>query len=542
MYRVLIVDDEPDIRIGIRMKVDWEKHGLEVSGEASNGREALDLLAANEADIVITDMSMPVMDGVAFLEACSQLFPELRTIVITGYEDFQYARAALKSKARDYLLKPVARDELEAALEKVVRELDAERQSSDQKASLEWKLSQYYKEMKEHVIVQILTAEKEPGNAVRDRARLFELDEWEAQTVRFITAGIRDRLAVAHPEGRTPDKLALPFELICREFAEESRLKPLAFHDAHYPLLMHFIVPGEEADCEGFAEDLRACIAKHLQLEPAIGIGQPVQGFSRWRDGCLSALLGWNLTDTKLPVSSPEGQSSITGVLSEEATALLRKCLLRGDLIAFGDAVKRELVQAFGQSQADFVKVIFQLYLMIDEGARETGVRLSDKETLWVRPDLVLGLHNVAKAEQFLLELAAGLSRQPGQSGSSHDQDRNLFQAVQQYIDSHYMYDLNLTMLAERFSYYPSYFSELFKSKMGKTFVQYVTEVRMNQATRLLEETSLSLWDIAELTGFSNASYFSSKFKKQYGISPSDYRQSRQSGGYEKNESEQPKK
>ncbi|MNL69635.1 HTH-type transcriptional regulator YesS [compost metagenome] len=100
------------------------------------------------------------------------------------------------------------------------------------------------------------------------------------------------------------------------------------------------------------------------------------------------------------------------------------------------------------------------------------------------------------------------------------------------------MYDLHLTMLAERFNYNSSYFSELFKAKFGKAFIQYVTEVRMAQAVHLLEETSLNLWDIAELTGFSNASYFSSKFKKIYGMAPSDFRLQ----SPEKFNSEKPKK
>ena len=167
----------------------------------------------------------------------------------------------------------------------------------------------------------------------------------------------------------------------------------------------------------------------------------------------------------------------------------------------------------------------------------EAGTRLDSKDALWIRPELALGLHSVDKAEMFFLQMAERIHQQSRLE--TDDPDRTLFQAVQEFIESHYMYDLTLTMLAERFSYHPSYFSELFKSKMGKTFVQYVTEVRMKQATRLLEETSLSLWDIAELTGFANASYFSSKFKRQYGISPSDYRQSRQ---YEKINSDQPKK
>jgi two-component system, response regulator YesN len=537
MYRVLIVDDEPDIRLGLQMKADWERLGLAAAGEAGNGVEALDQLEAGGIDIVITDMSMPVMNGVSFLEACKERFPALRIIVITGYEDFHYARAAVKSQARDYLLKPVARDELEAALQKVVAELDEERQSSSLKAALEWKLSQYYKEMKEHFILHVIKGERKPAQAVRERAKLFELDTWEELGVRFITVGIRERLtAEGAADGRTPEKLRLPFELICREFAEGCGQQVQHFHDAGYPGLMHFILPGTDADCADFVDRLRACVSGHLLLEPAIGAGQTAAGFNGWRDGYVSALLAWNLTDTK-GSSDLKGNADDSGSLPEEVSGLLRKCLIKGDLAGFGGTVRKELSQAFGESRAHFVKTIFQLYLLVEAAAQESGTRLDDRNALWIRPELVLELHTAAKAEEFLSGIARRI--RPLSREETGEADRPLIQAVQQFIDTHYMYDLTLTMLAERFSYHPSYFSELFKSKMGKTFIQYVTEVRMNQAVRLLEETSLSLWDIAELTGFANASYFSSKFKRQYGVSPSDYRQTRQ---YEKIESQQPKK
>jgi len=129
----------------------------------------------------------------------------------------------------------------------------------------------------------------------------------------------------------------------------------------------------------------------------------------------------------------------------------------------------------------------------------------------------------VEKAAAFLVRLAKKirLGFQPSSGGS----EQSVIHAAERFIRENYMDDIHLTLLAERFNYNPSYFSEWFKAKTGKTFIQYVTEVRMEHAVRLLAETKLPLWDIAELTGFSNPSYFSSKFKKIYGMSPSEYRQ-----------------
>ncbi|RTE05455.1 response regulator transcription factor [Paenibacillus whitsoniae] len=532
MYNVMIVDDEPEIRKGIMMKVDWERLGLRIVGEAGNGSEALKALetACGAIDIVITDMNMPMMDGVSFLEACRERHPELRTLVLTGYEDFHYARAAVRSQVRDYLLKPVSKDELEEALQKVTRELDQERRQSQQQESMAWRLTQYYQEMKEHFVVQIVKEEREHAQAVRDRAKLFELEAWDALRVRILTIGLRERTAQPDCGERTPNKLRLPFELICKEFADQSEPPLLTFKDASYPGLLHLIVPEQGEVCQQLADKLRSLVVQYLSAEPAIGIGSPIEGFSSWREGYMSALLAWNLTETK-GGASLKGEGAEPEALHEEAFQKPRMILLKGDMAAFQRTVRQELEKAFGVSQAYFVKIIFRLYLGIEAAAHESGVELDRKDELWMRPDLVLGFHTVERAEQFLVEMAQRIQRRTSEESG--------FQAVKQFIDSHYMYELNLTLLAERFNYYPSYFSELFKAKVGVTFIQYLNDVRMTHAVRLLEETALSLWDIAELTGFANASYFSSKFKKQYGLSPSEYRAQRKN---EKSDSELPKK
>ncbi|WP_159886917.1 response regulator transcription factor [Paenibacillus puerhi] len=528
MYKVLIVDDEPEIRQGLRLKADWEALGLTIAGEAGNGLEAMEWLSNHPVELVVMDMNMPVMNGVSFLEACHEHHPALRLLVITGYEDFNYAKAAIRHQAKDYLLKPVSREELTESLAKIVRELDAERQEVDQQAVLQWRLSEYYKEMKEHFLVHLVKEEPGPGSQVMERAKRFQLDGWEGLTVRFLTAGFQERSKGegAREQERSPDKLRLPFELVCREVAAEFPGQPQAFRDAGYPGLMQFAFQGTETEAAGFAETLGTMVAEHLGFRPVVGIGQPVTRLMQWKDGYLSALLDWNLHsqqdrgDGTVPLGGGEA------ALSEDASRLLQRCLTRGDLTGFEQALQKELAEAFDTSQARFVKLIFQLYLLLDGMAYTAGVTLESGEQLWIRPEQVWGFDTVDKARQFLVRLARKAVRSA--ADETADAEHTLIQAAEQFIRDNYMADINLTMLAERFNYNPSYFSEMFKAKAGKTFIHYLTDVRMAKAVQLLEETMLGLWDIAELTGFSNASYFSSKFKKVYGITPSEYRSQRQ--------------
>lgn len=539
MYRVLIVDDEPEIRQGLRLKADWESLGLTIAGEAGNGVEALERLAAEAIDLVIADMNMPVMDGVSLLEACREQYPQLRVIVITGYEDFHYARAAVRTQARDYLLKPVARDELTDALRKVVQELERERNARNEQETVQWRLSQYYKEMKEHFLLQLARETPGPERALLERSRLFELEAWNERPVRFVTAGLRPKGDASPDDERTPDKLRLPFELICREFAANCGQPVAAFRDPNHPGLLHFVLADEGDAVPAFARELSDCVARLLSFTPSLAVGSQVTGFASWRDGYVSALLAWNVPASASEVGRASFAEASEGkaALSDDTVKVIQRQLLRGELDSFTQVVRKELTKAHAESPGQFVKLIFQLYLLLDGIAAAAAVPLDSGDQLWVQPDMALSLDTVGKAEAFLVRL--GRKIQSKAAAETEDRDLSIVQAAKQFIDASYMYDLNLTLLAERFNYNPSYFSELFKAKLGVTFIHYLTEVRMNHAVRLLEETELGLWDIAELTGFSSASYFSSKFKKLHGLSPSEYRQR---PSPEKFNNEQPKK
>lgn len=521
MYKVLIVDDEPEIRQGLRLKADWSHYGFTIAGEASNGKEALNRLANEAVDVVLTDMNMPVMDGVSFLEECQKQYPSLRLIVITGYEDFHYARSAVRYRARDYLLKPVAREDLAAAISRVKRELDDERRSRDLESVNRWRLSQYYNEMKEHYIIQLVKEEPELNGYIRERASLFELTDWPLRAVRFVTAGMHPIHPEGLPAGRTPDKLRLAFELLCRELAGSFTETALAFRDPVYPGFMHFAVLDGEPALDALTHALHSQIASFIGFEIKLGVGYPVTGFPQWKTGYRSALIAWNLQ------SGPgrEGMQETEGgaETSEQAVKVMEQLVLRGEADAFERSAGHELSEAYLRGKPAFVKTIFQIYLMLEPLAGQAGSGLTEEELLWIRPDMVFELNTPERAKRFLTKIAERIV-QIRKAGSA-EKEAPLIEAACRFIEDNYMYDLNLSMLAEKFSYSATYFSELFKSKVGRTFIQYLNEIRMSQAIRLLEDTSLGLWDIAELTGFSNASYFSSRFKRVFGMSPSDYRQ-----------------
>ncbi len=125
MYRVLLVDDELEIRTGLKLKIDWSALGYAVAGEAQDGREALALLEAERYDLILTDIRMPVMSGLELLKQCAENYPQTKAVVLSGYDDFHFVKAALQCGAKDYLLMPVVRRELTALLGKLSEEMES---------------------------------------------------------------------------------------------------------------------------------------------------------------------------------------------------------------------------------------------------------------------------------------------------------------------------------------------------------------------------------------------------------------------------------
>lgn len=310
MYRVILADDEPEICKGLRLKIAWERLGFEIAGEARNGKEALAAIASERPQLLLTDIRMPVMDGLELLQACKRLHPELRIVVLSGHDDFQYVQTALRCGARDYVLKPVVRRDLTGLLETIRGELDAEREAARARdaSGLQWRRRLPLLQ-EQYVLGRIYGGDEAPGIGEREEARRLELagfggGDGEASVLRFMGAEYRvppDRL----PAGEEDDeRLALAFRLVCREVAANARWagRVTLFADKAYPRFQFFAAAAEdEAESEALlaelAESLLAAIGDSLRLAAVAGIGAACPagaGSTALRRAYLSAVTAWS--------------------------------------------------------------------------------------------------------------------------------------------------------------------------------------------------------------------------------------------------------
>jgi len=532
MYTVMIVDDEQAIRRGLAAKLNWESLGFRIAAEASNGEEALELLAREPVDLVITDVKMPRLDGIGLIERCRSFHPATRFIVLSGYDDFQYATAAMRHKAEDYLLKPVIRKELAERLCLVRKGLDAEREQASLQREEIGRTRAYFAAMREQFVLYAVKEDGDP-QIVQARAQQLELAAASAgeAAVAFVSAEAvipEERL-----EGGAGSERLLreAFFMLGRELAEIAGSgNAVAFHDPSYPTMLHVMVTGDAdsaaaAEADRLAAALADRAAALLRIKVVSGTGRPVRGQSQWRQGYAHALLAWSRKreDGGAPAEGEPEPADVIPVSWEQEKAIIL-ALETEDLNGFEGLVRGMAANASSYSRIALPMLHLNLLLLMEALSVKHGARPAGGDDAFrIRPEAVWAyrtkkeiLEQLSKAAADLMAAIAAAREKTGSADT--------VETIRRYIDANYMLPLSLAHLAERYRINATYLSERFKQRTGRTFSEYLTAVRMEEAKRLLLEPRLRIADVYELVGFSDPGYFSQAFKKYTGMRPNEYR------------------
>lgn len=541
MYRVIIVEDEFIVRYGIRSMIEWEAIGLEVTGEAANGREALELMAAGLPDILITDIKMPVMDGIELIAEVRKRSAELKIIILSNLEDFQYAKEAIKHNVSEYMIKSdmMPRD-FEQVLLKLKESLEGAQKPWEEKSAP----SHIVPVHKENFLIELL----ERG-AVQGRI--------EHDTV--MRAGLADKrpLYVLQilPGGRAEPEYGQGAAVI-RSLLEEIGLNdPALGYElvGHRQGVLHVIVTSVvmvQPDKAAIMDRLRSsCEQLILQLSSqyswtvTIGISGEVREWADLKNAYVQAagaarmklfmgtgrvlihgsdeLLaqgaqsdaaqhqmtqpGTTLTPS-LQISSHQIQSMVYAFQSRELEEYLERLF---DQLAM-------------RRDAELVQIISLELLMI-------------LTTLW--PDVSKDAEQVLelKKQYFdelskleTLEESRGWFQQAFQALVAHmkemyNSDRNSIIKATQYIQQYYHQEITLQSISGLVHLSKNYFANLFRKEVGESFLEYLTRIRIEKAKTLLTG-ELKAGDIGSLVGIQDPKYFSKVFKKITGVSPSEYR------------------
>ncbi len=528
MYRLLLADDESDIREGLLEVVPFEEYGFTVVGQAENGLDALRLCEEQEPDLIVSDIRMPLMDGLTMLARAHKMLPTVRSIILSGYDEFEFARQAVSLHCMGYLLKPISAAEFTQALADARKKLDEDFARRRDLLRLQRHFEEGLPVFRASLLTALLDGGLPPARALEMAERYsLPLNETDLYVVALFRLSRPKGAAFA---GGEPELLRVAAMDIVRE--QLPRESGCAFFYQSYIAVLLW-PPGEDAAVRTYERLDGICryIEHYLDAAVRVGIGKPcrgVGGLSECARQAGSALSQRGFYENRLLLFSdlaPGGASEPPAdaiLLRELDTALKKGCA--------GEARQKveRLLAACRDARPG--EIAYRAYLMeIFVALMRTGrdMSVNPVETGGDSLERLLACPPPEEACELFGRLCDGFAEKIAQSRRTAGQQ--LIEAAQAYIQQHYADpELTAEKLCRHLHVSPSYFSALFKRETGRNFPYYLTETRMRQAMTLLSGTDLKTASVAEAVGVPDPSYFSYVFKRIYGFSPSQVRRRRE--------------
>ncbi|WP_274362565.1 response regulator [Paenibacillus thermotolerans] len=479
-YNVLIVDDEPLARAGLRTLYDWSANGFKVVGEASNGKRALHTLKEHPVDIVITDISMPVMDGLELSKAVREQYPNVKIVLLSCHNEFEFAREGMRLGASDYLLKArLEPNDLHRSLSRVQAQLIQEKRSHGERSLL---------------------------------AALEGFEEWRPPAAG--RGPVRYAVAVCSPEAPSADRYDRLTELFYR------------------------LLPNGYAVRYGNKQIVLWCPVEKDRCAPE----QVTELHGQWQQAGLACTVGISAVyhnDSELTKAYQEALSSLQRIFFDGSGCVytvsqhVRSGKEMMDSAKFQEckiALKHALTEGFTEKGYE---LLIKIAASWDAASTRAEVADQAKEIVHVLLSTAPA-HKADWAEQLaeidrcshIRALKAHLFILFDRVCPANNENKGFhgkwIQKAVDYIKSRYHEDIGLSDAAAHISMSRNYFSEQFKKHTGMTFIDFLTSTRLHAAKQLLQEGNYKIYEVAERCGFNDVKHFSKQFRKVFGMSPKE--------------------
>ncbi|MGN8945037.1 response regulator [Bariatricus sp. HCP28S3_E4] len=531
--KVFLVEDEMVIRNGIVKSINWEKEGYRLVGEASDGELAYPMILKEKPDILLTDIKMPFMDGLELSRLVKQELPDTKILIFSGYDEFEYAKEAIRIGVTEYLLKPVSSEQLLEVMRRISKQIEQDREEREI-------LRQYQEDMKENVererqnfFSHVIRGEVSIGEAVKN-GKKYGMD---------LSAGFYS--IILFKIFSTPEENIVSEHIwkICEKIETKVDEIPYAYYFQRGIDGWVFLLTAESKEqMEERQKNLCDCLAEIMKNERKVeyfgGIGKPVERirnlgqsfrdaerifaerFTRQSNQFLS---GFEKMDV---YKDDEFQIKDLGDVGK-SREMIEKFLNNGtkeELEEFMDTYFIRMKEDKLQSTLMRQYIIMDIYIVIMSFCEKIDAVNHDyqQETEKLK-STIQNMNSVSEIRSYItymlnqaIELRDSISKK---------RYADIIKAAEKMISEHYMSEeISLNSVADSVGMSPSYFSSVFSKESGKTFVEFLTETRMEKAKELLMCSALKTSEIGYEVGYKDPHYFSYIFKKTQGCSPKDYR------------------
>lgn len=544
MLKIFLAEDEVIVRETIKRMIPWEDLGFELVGEAADGEMALPLLLRQKPDLLITDIKMPFMDGLTLAKLAKKEIPGLKVVILSGYDDFNYAKQAINIGVEDYLLKPITKNALIERLTEIRGKYEHERTQKEYYEKFHREMQAYEKNSSRDFFEALVSGSMDMMEIYRRSEKLGLDIVAEAYNVLIFTMNCEEDFS-GQREGYSEWE-AESLELLEEFFSENTSAMLFRCNIFSYGVL----IKGQKETIE---ENTRSCVSeiqrildrKEQKRQWFVAAGEPVERLSQIQKSYYSASRAFSqryLYDENILYYDEMASMEKKNVTEDDSTYLqkvdvnalnpviLQKFLSNGLLEETENFVK-DYFYAIGQEPLE--SLVFRNYVTLNvrfsvmSFLKEIGCdtrTLEQEDTEDVLSESSKSLENAIAYAEKIISQAIALRDQ-----NSGNKNRSILKTAVDFIDSHYMEeDMSLNKAANAANVSANHFSALFSQNMGQTFIEYLTNLRMNKAKEYLRCTSMRSSEIAGEIGYKDAHYFSYLFKKTQGMTPSDYRKARE--------------
>ncbi len=517
MLKLLLVDDEKMVRRTIAQTLDWKSLEISEIIQAEDGEQALELAVQHHVDIVITDIRMPFMDGLELSKRLSSLLPDTKIIVLTGHDEFEYARSALKLNVMDYIIKPIAKEGLTEVIRSAVHVIKGERQAKENYAKLRAQLRKTLPILKDRALYSLVNSES-PNSETFELLSYCNVDINCSDIICVVFEyGAKQKLDV---EAQEIGRLLL-LELLEQNFDGFIFTTP----DSKYCLILknHRDIQKRQK-LQEVIETLRQKLttSEGTFLNAGIGsVSADIHSIHRsYREAChvlsYKTALGNNHTFDILDHGYFENQFAYP---KKEIQTLVNTLHLSTDYSASLHNLCDHLADYVHLSRENLRLLAFEIILDVSKILLEV---LGEEAHIFsfgqaAQINTVDGFKNCISK---LFEEASAAINQKKQSKRQLTVSR-----VKQYIlENFHNPKLSLQSVADALYINSSYLSAMFKRETGETLIDHVTRLRIEKALEIIKREDIHGYEVASKVGYSDPHYFSVCFKKLMGQSPSEYK------------------
>ncbi|AZO94695.1 response regulator [Halocella sp. SP3-1] len=543
MYKIMIVEDEELIRKGIVKSVNWHELGFEVVAEAANGKEALKKMDLDRPDVVVTDIRMPVMDGLDLAKIIKNRYPEIQIIILSGFADFEYAKTAIHFSVFEYLLKPTNKNKFIETFKKLKLELDKKQQEKKTAHVIDIKLNEGLVKLREEFIKELLNGEVTSIYTVEERMSYLELNltgdncvvaaiyidgddqnilkKWEndKKLLSYVYSNISIELLKEVGDSivivknikeiiivvsfKNQDKqiklLKKALSNIIKNFEElifsNTNIKILASMGMVYPNIMHLH--------KSYLQSKKALEKRFFNSNKKLFV---------FEEGSESELEKQWIKDYPKEVNHIISETILGHVAKSRE---LINCI-------FDRFLKREVSSSLIKNYC-YVLCFLLAASLADFRPAVNTIKIDKKD---FENDIKKTV-SMESLKQYILDLFLKTAQQISayKESEEYSHQKKIINKVKKYISQNYSKKLTLQEISDHVYLSPTYLSFLFKNVTGEKYIDYLKKIRIKKAKELLKgRLDLKIYEAANMVGYNDYKYFTLQFKKMVGISPTEYR------------------